>query len=112
MPSIFTTAPKFFDLFKEGKELANAATWKNRTILVNVLTSLLVTLVALAKVYGYDFKMGDQTLQQIATALVVIFGAGNAVMHTITSARVGVQANGGSEAPAGTTDDSNKSSEG
>ena len=30
-------APKFFELFKEGKEVTNAATWKNRTIATNAI---------------------------------------------------------------------------
>ena len=35
--NILANIPKFFELFKEGKEVTNAATWKNRTIATNAI---------------------------------------------------------------------------
>ena len=45
---------KFFELFKEGKEIANAATWKSRTIATNAILALLGTVLVLAKSYGFN----------------------------------------------------------
>ena len=95
---IFTTiksAPKFFELFQEGKELANAATWKNRTVATNCVLAFLATLVGLSKTFGYDIALDDQTIQGLAVGTVAIVGSINAVMHVITSAKVGLSSNNG-----------------
>jgi len=89
-------APKFFELFKEGKEVANAATWKNRTIATNAILALLGTALVLAKAFGFNVSLDSETTQNLAAGIVAFVTAGNAVMHTITSARVGMSANSGS----------------
>ena len=59
----------FFELFKQGKEVANAAAWKNGTISVNAVAGVL--------------------------GAVAVVGIVNAVMHVITSKKVGLPSNGG-----------------
>jgi len=102
-------APKFCELFKEGKEVANPATWKNRTIATNALLALLGTALALAKAFGFNVSLDSETTQNLAAGIVAIVTAGNAVMHVITSARVGLSSNGGSNPPAEQPVDSGKS---
>jgi len=90
---IFTAiknAPKFFELFQEGKELANASTWKSRTVATNCVVAFLATVVGLSKTFGYDIALDDQTIQGLAVGAVAVVGSVNAVMHVITSKRVGV----------------------
>jgi hypothetical protein len=98
-------APKFFELFKEGKEITNATTWKNRTIATNAVLALLGTALALAKAFGFKLELDSETLQGLAAGTVAVVTAVNAVMHTITSARVGVSSNSGSNPPEGPTAD-------
>jgi hypothetical protein len=105
-------APKFFELFKEGKELTNAATWKNRTIATNACIAFFGTIVVLAKSFGYDLKLDQDTVANFGAGIVAIVGVINAVMHTITSARVGLSTNGGDSSTEGQPSDADKSAEG
>ena len=98
-------APKFFELFKEGKEVTNAATWKSRTIATNAVLALLGTALGLAKAFGFKLELDNDTLQGLAAGAVAVVTAINAVMHTITSARVGLSSNSGSGPTNGPTAD-------
>ena len=102
-------APKFFELFKEGKEVADPTTWKNRTIATNAILALLGTALALTKAFGFKLELDSDTLQGLAAGTVAVVTAINAVMHTITSARVGVSSNSGSNPPEGPTADTGES---
>ena len=102
-------APKFFELFKEGKEVADPTTWKKRTIATNVLLALIGTLLALAKAFGYPLSLDNDTIQNLAAGIVAIVAAVNAVMHVITSARVGMPSNSGSGSTAEQPVDGGKS---
>lgn len=104
--------PKFLELFKEGKELTNAATWKNRTVAANTLVAFLGTLLALGRAFNFSVPIDDATLANLAAGVVAMVTAVNAVMHTITSARVGLSSNGGNSPPAEQSDDAGKPSEG
>jgi len=97
--------PAFLELFKEGKELADAATWKTRTIATNVVVAFFGTLVVLAKNAGYDLQLDQETLANLGAGVVAFVAAINAVMHTITSARVGLSSNGGGGSAQGPTAD-------
>ena len=92
-------APKFFELFKEGKEVTNAATWKNRTIATNAILALIGTTLALGKAFEFKLELDGDTLQGLAAGAVAVVTAINAVMHTITSARVGLSSDSGSSPP-------------
>lgn len=92
-------APKFFELFKEGKEVTNAATWKNRTIATNAILALIGTTLALGKAFGFKLELDGDTLQGLAAGAVAVVTAINAVMHTITSARVGLSSDSGNSPP-------------
>jgi hypothetical protein len=100
--------PKFLELFKEGKEVTNAATWKSRTIATNAILALLGTGLGLSKAFGFKLELDNETLQSLAAGAVAVVTAVNAVMHTITSARVGVSSNGGSSSSEGSAPDNNQ----
>jgi hypothetical protein len=100
--------PAFFQLFKEGNELANAATWKNRTIATNVCVAFFGTLLALAKNFGHDFPIDQETLASLGAGVVAAVAAINAIMHTITSARVGLPSDSSGSPAAGQSDNADK----
>ena len=80
----------FLTLFRQGKELANSATWKNRTIAANALTACMGAVLVIAGGVGYDLH--DVTPEQVSQAsagIVAIVGLVNSIMHVLTSAKVG-----------------------
>ena len=91
---IIKQLPKFFELFKEGKELADSATWKNRTIATNVVVAFLGTAFSVAQGFGLGVQVDSDTLASVGGGIVAVVTVVNAVMHTITSSRVGLQSNG------------------
>ena len=88
--NVLRAIPAFLELFRKGKEVANAAAWKTGTITANVVVGLLGAVVAAAKSLGYELPLEAQTLDVVGTAVVSVVAAVNAVLHVITSARVGV----------------------
>jgi uncharacterized membrane protein len=80
----------FLNAMKEGKELANAATWKNRTIAASVITAFLSSAVSIAGGLGYDIQVDQNTLQEIGGGVTAIVALFSAVMHVVTSAKVGL----------------------
>lgn len=92
MANIFTAIPQFLDLFKKGKEVANPTAWKAGTIAANTLVAFLGAAITLAKNFGYNLGVDDATLQQLAVGIVSLGGLVNAIMHVVTSARVGLSA--------------------
>ena len=87
--NLFTAIPNFLRLFQQGQEVANAATWKNATVATNVVVGVLGTAVSLASSAGYSLPVTDSALQIIGSGIVAVVGAVNAVIHVITSAKVG-----------------------
>jgi hypothetical protein len=101
--------PAFFQLFKEGKELNNAATWKTRTVATNMVIAFLGTVAALAKNAGYDLQIGTESLSNLGTGVVAVVGLVNAVMHLITDKRIGMSSNIGGGSGQGPTADTGQS---
>jgi hypothetical protein len=81
---------EFFSAFREGKELANSATWKNRTIAASVITALLESTVAIAGGLGYDIQVDQSTLQAVGGGIAACVTLFSAVMHVVTSTRIGL----------------------
>jgi hypothetical protein len=81
----------FFELFKQGKELANAASWKNKQVIGNTLIGFLGAAALLAKGFGYDLHLDEQTIQQVGMGIAAIYGVANSILTVITSAKVGVK---------------------
>lgn len=75
-----------FNLFRQGEEVANAAAWKNRTSVLN----LLVALVAVAAAFGFRLDIDADTLTALAGGVVALVGVGNSVIHLVTDRRVGL----------------------
>jgi len=86
--------PQFLELFKEGKEISNAATWQNRTVAANACVALLGTCLVIAKTFGYAIELDQETMSNLGAGIVAVVAAVNAVMHTITSKNVGLSPDG------------------
>jgi hypothetical protein len=76
--------------FRQGKELANAETWKNRAVLLNALVAFFAAALGIAKGLGYAIDIDHDTLQNLAAGVVAAVGVFNSVMHVVTSQRVGL----------------------
>lgn len=88
-----------FSAFRQGKELTNAATWKNRTVAASTVAGLLASLVAIAGAFGYRVDVDQDTLQAVGAGVTAFISLASAVMHVVTSSRVGLPdtaGNGGS----------------
>lgn len=95
-----------FDVLKKGKELENAAVWKNRTMAGNLVFSIIVSVLTILKaVWNIDLGIDHDTEVQLAGGLVAVVGVVNAGMHAATSARVGLLSDSGSGPPPGPTAD-------
>lgn len=79
----------FFQLFRQGEEVADPKFWKDKQTAANKLAVLLGTVVLLAKAFGLDIPLSTEDLGGLA---LFIGGVGNWVFTTITSKRVGVSA--------------------
>ena len=81
--------PAFIRVLKAGEEIANAATWKNRSALVGAATGLLVSLLEIAKACGVNVPFAEDQFP-------VVVGAGVALLFNLwatfaTSRRVGTR---------------------
>ena len=82
----------FLSLFRQGKEITKAATWKNNTIAVNTLVGFLGSALLVAKGFGYEFNIKPEEINSIALGIVTLLGAINGIVHVITSKKVGLPA--------------------
>ena len=71
-----------------GKELANAAAWKNRQNAVNALVGLLAFAASVASAYGYQVKLTDDLAVGIATG---VWAAVNLYLTTATTSKIGLR---------------------
>lgn len=79
-----------FSVFRAGKELANAETWKKRQVLVNALVALLTAGVAIAAAFGYPLNLDSQDVQTIAAAIAALVGVFNGAATVATTTRIGL----------------------
>jgi fructose-1-phosphate kinase PfkB-like protein len=82
----------FFTLFQQGKSLANAATWKNRTVATNALVAVIGAGTLIAKGFGYDLHLDQQTVEALGAGVAAAVAVFNSVMHVISSDKVGLPA--------------------
>jgi len=75
---------------KKGKELSNAATWKNVQIAGNAIAVLLTSLLALACGWGYCFDIDQTQLESIGMGVATVYGVANSMITVLTSKKVGL----------------------
>lgn len=87
---MFNKLRALWALFHQGEEIANAATWKNSAIAVNTLTSFFVAIIGIMTAWGYNIDISKENLEKVASGIIGIIGIYNAIMHTISSNKVGL----------------------
>lgn len=80
----------FFELFKEGKALINAAEWKNRQLIGNHLFAFLSSAVFIAGCFGYTINIDAETLKTAAFGIGALYSVGTSIFTVITSEKVGI----------------------
>ena len=84
----------FFTAFKQGKQLANSATWKNRTVATNALVAFLGAMVIIGKGFGYDFNLDQDTITAVGAGVAAFVTVGNSIMQVVTTKKIGLPADG------------------
>ncbi len=79
----------FFEVFKQGKALSNAAVWKNRQVAGNAVTTFLAAAVVIAKGFGFDLPVDEQTVTAAGMGIAALVTVGNSILTVITSDKVG-----------------------
>jgi hypothetical protein len=81
-----------FDVFKKGKMVANPVAWKTGQITGSIVAGLLASIVALAKVFGYELPITDDQILAIGSAIVAIVGLFISPAITVASTnKIGLQ---------------------
>lgn len=75
-----------WNLMQAGKAVADPALWKTRQITVTMIVAVLMALVQLAKGFGYELPIDENTATAIAGGLLAIV---NVVLTLSTSEKVG-----------------------
>jgi len=81
---------EIFGAFRQGKELANAAAWKNRAIAGNALAAFASSCLAIASAFGYQLDIDRGTLEAVAGGVAALVCLLNGGVHITTSERVGL----------------------
>lgn len=77
-----------WSVFKAGEEVADSAKWKGRQITVTMIAGLIIALVHLAKVFGYEIPIDSDTATAIAGGVLAI---ANVVLTLVTSKKIGLR---------------------
>jgi len=99
---MFEKLGMFYNVFRQGQAVADAAKLKNKQLLANTLAVLLASIVGVGKMYGYDFHLTPDDLNSIAGVGAVVFGLFNAGATVASSDKIGLpakQSDSASESP-------------
>lgn len=72
-----------------GKEIANPASWKNKSILANKIMIILSFGLVALKAFGVTLPISEEDLLVLATGLSCLLYFANIVITIITSKKVG-----------------------
>ena len=97
---MITEFKAFLTLFRQGKSLANSATWKTRTVATNSLIAVLGAGAAIGKGFGYDIQVDDQTLSAAGAGIAALVCIVNSIMHVITTDKIGLPTHGDAGPPS------------
>lgn len=63
-----------FDVFRKGSAVADPELWKNRTALVVALSALFMAIAQVAKAYGYDLGVDQDTATALGGGVAAVVG--------------------------------------
>ena len=75
---------------KAGEEITNPASWKNKTIVMNSVSAIVLAVIGIIKWKFPDFVINEIGIDAIVNVIVAVLFAINALMTAITSKKVGV----------------------
>lgn len=79
------------DLFRKGDAVSNPALWKLGQISATMIGGLILAIINLSKVFGYDLQIDAEGANAIGAAILIIV---NSVLTITTSPTVGLPAKG------------------
>lgn len=80
----------FYRVFQAGQSVADPVLWKSRQITGSAIAMLLASLVALAKVFGYEIPISDEALLQIGGAIIAVLGLFNSGITVASTDKIGL----------------------
>ena len=80
----------FWQLFKAGQCITDAAKWKNRQITATALAAVLLAVINLLAAFGYAMPVDPETANAIAAGIIAVV---NTVLTIITTDKVGFKEN-------------------
>lgn len=83
-----------WDVFHEGKAVANPALWKTNKIKGDLVV-LISALVTIAGGFGYNITLSQETITALSGGFVAIYTVYSAVMTVITTDKIGIKPKGG-----------------
>jgi muramidase (phage lysozyme) len=89
-----TIVTNVLDAFTVGKEIYNAAKWKQWQVVGSRLAVFLTAILGVARAYGYDFGLTDAQMLSLGVAVGGLLGVLNEVATTVSTARIGMRPRG------------------
>lgn len=80
----------FLNTFRKGEVVANPAAWKKGEIGVGALTAFFVSVVALAKAFGYELPISEGQLYDISLGIIAFISIFFPVSAVVSSDKVGL----------------------
>lgn len=80
------------DVLKQGKMVENPVVWKTGQITASVLSALLITVLNMGRVFGYELPVTDDQINIISAGVVALVGLFVVPVATVASTeKIGVR---------------------
>jgi uncharacterized membrane protein len=73
------------DVLKQGKMVADPVAWKRGQITASVLSALLITILNMGRVFGYELPISDEQINIISAGIVTLVGLFVVPVATVAS---------------------------
>ncbi len=73
------------EVLKQGKVVANPAAWKTGQITVSILSAFVITILNMARVFGYELPVTDEQVNVISAGIVSFVGLFYVPVTTVAS---------------------------
>lgn len=91
LTAIITGVGRLKEALECGKEVADPATWKNRSVTANKIAVVISFAFVVADIVGYDLPISDENIQMAAAGLAGVLAFVNIIVTLATSKKVGVK---------------------
>ena len=85
---MFEKLKSFYNLFQQGKEVANPEAWKKGQITGTALAAAFLALAGVGKSFGYELPIDEQAMTEVAVGVIAVV---NVVLTIVTSKKVGLK---------------------